>query len=112
MAPEVAAAVDLRGAAVDVGDEVEVRERAPGRVAGALRAKPRAPSRKGAGKVDVEGAAAQRWDSAVTDRAEVPLLTVDAPKGTVTLRALSWIDAIRRQCGLPEGFEKETRAAG
>ena len=69
-------------------------------------------SRAGAGKVNVDGASQQKWDSSfISDEGGRPRIVARAPKGHVALRALSWIDAIRRKVGLPEGFEKARRSS-
>ena len=113
VAPSIACDVDLNGKAIDcegapmLRREVDEAER----VKGALEAI-REPSRAGAGKVNVDGASAQKWDSSfISDEGGRPRIVASAPKGRVALRALSWIDAIRRKVGLPEGFEKVRRTS-
>ena len=113
VAPSIACDVDLSGKAVDCEGAPMLRREvdAAERVQGALEAK-REPSRAGAGKVNVDGASAQKWDSSfISDDGGRPRIVARAPKGHVALRALSWIDAIRRKAGLPEGFEKVRRAS-
>ena len=112
LAPEVGADVALEGATVDVtaAPAFAAASEAPGFVEGTLVAAPRAPSRRGAGKVAAAAADDQRWDSAVTaDASAAPRVAAAAPRGAAVLRTLSWIDSIRRQCGLPEGFERVRR---
>lgn len=111
VAPSCDCDVDLAGRRVDcAGAPLLVRSvDALDRVVGALAAV-REPSRKGAGKVSASAAAAQSWDADFMGSGRGrPRVTARAPKGQVSLRALSWIDAIRRKVGLPEGFEKLAR---
>jgi hypothetical protein len=113
VAPSIACDVELEGLRIDCAgapmlrrsvDEAEL-------VKGALEAV-REPSRAGAGKVNVDGASQQKWDSSfISDEGGRPRIVAHAPKGHVALRALSWIDAIRRKVGLPEGFEKVRRTS-
>ena len=51
------------------------------------------------------------YTSDAADEGGRPRIVARAPKGHVALRALSWIDAIRRKVGLPEGFEKVRRSS-
>ena len=113
VAPSIECDVDLTGKAVDCAGAPMLRREVDeaGRVRGALDAK-REPSRAGAGKVNVDGASQQKWDSSfISDDGGRPRIVARAPKGHVALRALSWIDAIRRKVGLPEGFEKVRRSS-
>ncbi len=113
VAPSIECDVDLTGKAVDCAGAPMLRREVDeaGLVQGALEAK-REPSRAGAGKVNADGASAQKWDSSfISDEGGRPRIVARAPKGHVALRALSWIDAIRRKAGLPEGFEKVRRAS-
>ena len=113
VAPSIECDVELEGLRIDcegapmLRREVDEAEH----VKGALEAV-REPSRAGAGKVNVDGASAQKWDSSfISDEGGRPRIVASAPKGHVALRALSWIDAIRRKVGLPEGFEKVRRSS-
>ena len=113
VAPSIACDVDLKGKAVDCAGAPMLRREVDEaeHVKGALEAI-REPSRAGAGKVNVDGASAQKWDSSfISDEGGRPRIVAHAPKGRVALRALSWIDAIRRKVGLPEGFEKVRRSS-
>ena len=113
VAPSIACDVDLNGKAVDCEGAPMLRRSVDeaGLVQGALEAV-REPSRAGAGKVNVDGASQQKWDSSfISDEGGRPRIVAHAPKGRVALRALSWIDAIRRKVGLPEGFEKVRRTS-
>jgi hypothetical protein len=113
VAPSIACDVDLKGKAVDCAGAPMLRREVDeaGLVQGALEAI-REPSRAGAGKVNVDGASQQKWDSSfISDEGGRPRIVAHAPKGRVALRALSWIDAIRRKVGLPEGFEKVRRTS-
>ena len=105
---QVAADVALSAPRVDASGAENFE--AAGAEPGALVAVAKPLSRKGAGKVDAAGAATQRWDSAVTTDARRPTIAATAA-GCASLRTLSWIDSIRRQVGLPEGFEQKTRRA-
>ncbi|CAH0365253.1 unnamed protein product [Pelagomonas calceolata] len=113
VAPSIECDVELEGRHVDCAGAPMLRREVDeaGRVQGALEAK-REPSRAGAGKVNVDGASQQKWDSSfISDEGGRPRIVARAPKGRVALRALSWIDAIRRKVGLPEGFEKVRRSS-
>ena len=113
VAPSIECDVDLKGKAVDCAGAPMLRRSVDeaGLVQGALEAV-REPSRAGAGKVNVDGASQQKWDSSfISDEGGRPRIVASAPKGRVALRALSWIDAIRRKVGLPEGFEKVRRTS-
>ena len=113
VAPSIACDVELEGLRIDCEGAPMLRKKVDEaeKVEGALEAI-REPSRAGAGKVNVEGASAQKWDSSfISDEGGRPRIVASAPKGRVALRALSWIDAIRRKVGLPEGFEKVRRTS-
>jgi len=113
VAPSIECDVDLNGRNVDCAGAPMLRRAVDeaGLVQGALEAK-REPSRAGAGKVNVDGASQQKWDSSfISDDGGRPRIVARAPKGRVALRALSWIDAIRRKVGLPEGFERVRRSS-
>ena len=113
VAPSIECDVELEGLHVDCAGAPMLRRSVDeaGLVTGALEAV-REPSRAGAGKVNVDGASAQKWDSSfISDEGGRPRIVAHAPKGRVALRALSWIDAIRRKVGLPEGFEKVRRTS-
>ena len=113
VAPSIACDVELEGLRIDCEGAPMLRKQVDEaeKVEGALEAI-REPSRAGAGKVNVDGASAQKWDSSFIGGADGrPRIVASAPKGRVALRALSWIDAIRRKVGLPEGFEKVRRSS-
>ena len=113
VAPSIECDVELEGRHVDCAGAPMLRRSVDEaeHVKGALEAI-REPSRAGAGKVNVDGASAQKWDSSfISDEGGRPRIVASAPKGHVALRALSWIDAIRRKVGLPEGFEKFRRTS-
>ena len=97
-------AIDATGA-----ENFDATDATDGAVRGVLVPVAKPQTRKGAGKVNAAGAESQRWDSAVTTAEARPTIRVDAEQGSASLKTLSWIDSIRRQVGLPEGFENVRR---